>query len=82
MPTAHGAAGEQKVDHSKSGSLTPPVGGLDSKGRPPDLSVVAALRMGPELESPDEFCDAWLQCWLHITERPNGPRISCGDLLV
>jgi hypothetical protein len=64
MPAAHRAARKQKVDHGECGSLTPPVRRLDGKGRPPDLSVVAALRMGPKLESPDEFCDAWLQCWL------------------
>jgi hypothetical protein len=64
MPAAHRAARKQKVDHGQRGSPTPPVGRLDGKGRPPDLPVVATLRMGPELESPDELCGARLQCWL------------------
>jgi hypothetical protein len=61
MPAAHRATPKQKVDDGQRGSLTPPIGRFDGKGRPPDLSVVATLRMRPELESLDEFCDAWLQ---------------------
>ncbi|HET6778823.1 MAG TPA: hypothetical protein VFH26_08030 [Gemmatimonadales bacterium] len=64
MPAAHRSTRKQKVNHGQRGSLTPPIGRLDGKGRPPDLSVVATLRMGLELESPDQFYDAWLQCWL------------------
>jgi hypothetical protein len=59
MPATDSGGREQKVNRSQSRSITPPIDRFDAKARSPDLSIIATLRMGDELQVLDEFRDAF-----------------------